>query len=46
MPMAYDNSKTPFYSETTRDLGTPQDCTGNGATHLGLWFRGYPAVTP
>ncbi len=43
--MAYDNSKTPFYSETTRDLGTAQDWTGNGATHLGLWFRGYPAPT-
>jgi hypothetical protein len=45
MPMAYDNGKTPFYSETTRDLGTPQDWTGNGATHLGVWFRGYPAPT-
>ena len=35
--------KSPFYSETTRDLGTAQDWTGNGATHLDLWFRGYPA---
>jgi hypothetical protein len=44
MPLAYDNRKTPFYSETTRDLGTPQDWTGHGATHLDLWFRGYPAT--
>jgi hypothetical protein len=42
MPLAYDNSKSPFYSETTRDLGTAQDWTGNGATHMDLWFRGYP----
>ena len=44
MPLAYDNSKSPFYSETTRDLGTAQDWTGNGATHMDLWFRGYPAL--
>jgi Tol biopolymer transport system component len=42
MPLAYDNSKTPFYSETTRDLGTAQDWTGNGADTLTLWFRGNP----
>ncbi len=42
MPLAYDNSKAPFYSETTRDLGTAQDWTGHGSTHLALWFRGYP----
>ncbi len=23
----------------------PQDWTGNGATHMDLWFRGYPAST-
>ncbi len=39
MPLAYDNSKAPFYSETTRDLGVPQDWTDHGATHLALWFR-------
>ncbi len=44
MPLAYDNSKSPYYSETTRDLGTAQDWTGNGATHLDLWFRGNPAL--
>jgi hypothetical protein len=45
MPIAYDNSKAPFYSETTRDLGTAQDWTGNGATHMDLWYLGYPAPT-
>ncbi|MCX5646847.1 MAG: discoidin domain-containing protein [Phycisphaerae bacterium] len=44
MPLAYDNSKAPFYSETTRDLGMAQDWTDHGATHLDLWFRGYPAT--
>jgi hypothetical protein len=43
MPLAYDNSKSPFYSETTRDLGTAQDWTGNGSTHMDLWYRGYAA---
>ena len=45
MPLAYDNTKSPYYSETTRDLGTAQDWTGNGATHMDLWFRGYPALS-
>jgi hypothetical protein len=45
MPMEYNNVKTPFYSEAQRTLDTTQDWTPNGATHLGLWFRGYPAVT-
>ncbi len=45
IPMSYDNTKSPYYSETTRDLGTAQDWTGNGATHMDLWFRGYPAAT-
>ncbi len=34
-----------YYSETTRDLGTAQDWTGNGATHMDLWFQGYAAAT-
>ena len=40
MPLAYNNTKAPFYSEATRDLGTAQDWTGHGATHQDLWFRG------
>ncbi len=43
MPLAFDNTKSPYYSETTRDLGTAQDWTGKGATHMDLWFRGYAA---
>ena len=43
MPLAYDNSKAPFYSEAWRYLSGGQDWTGHGATHLNLWFRGYPA---
>ena len=43
MPLAYDNSKAPFYSEAWRWLSGGQDWTGHGATHLTLWFRGYPA---
>jgi hypothetical protein len=44
MPLAYDNSKSPFYSEASRSLGGPQDWTGHGATHLELWFHGLPAT--
>lgn len=40
MPLAYDNSEPPFYSEAARDLGAAQDWTGHGATHVDLWFRG------
>ncbi len=43
MPMEYNNVKTPFYSETTRDLGTAQNWTTNGADSLSLWFRGRAA---
>jgi hypothetical protein len=45
MPMAYSNAAKPYYSETTRQFSDTQDWTLNGATSLGLWFRGYPAVT-
>ncbi len=43
MPLAYDNSKSPFHSEAYRYVGATQDWTAHGATHLDLWFRGYPA---
>ncbi len=42
MPLAYDNSQTPFYSEATRSFAAAQDWTGHGATHLDLWFKGSP----
>jgi hypothetical protein len=44
MPLEYNNVKTPFYSETERTFDTAQDWTGNGATHLGLWFYGIPVA--
>jgi len=39
MPLAYDNSVAPFYSETERDLGS-QDWSRNGADTLVVNFRG------
>jgi len=39
MPLAYDNSTAPFYSETERDLGG-MSLTGNGADTLVVNFRG------
>jgi len=39
MPLLYDNTDSPFYSEAERDLGS-QDWTGNGADTLIVNFRG------
>jgi len=41
MPLQYDNSNAPFYSESESDLGTV-DLTANGADRLRLFFRGNP----
>ncbi len=41
MPLAYDNSIAPFYSEAEKDLGSV-DLTGNGADTLVLHVRGVP----
>ena len=40
MPMEYDNTVEPWYSETERTWGTPQDWTTNGADTLTLYFLG------
>jgi hypothetical protein len=45
MPMDYDNTRTPYYSETDRTFATPQNWTSNGVKALSLWFRGWPAST-
>ncbi len=45
MPLGYDNSKSPFYSEAERGFDAAQNWTGNGATELCVWTRGYPALT-
>jgi len=40
MPLAYDNSGSPFYSEAWREFETAQNWTGNGADTLVLYVRG------
>jgi regulation of enolase protein 1 (concanavalin A-like superfamily) len=40
MPMDFNNTKTPFYSEATQTFSPTQDWTVNGVTNLSLWFRG------
>jgi len=42
MPFAYDNSKTPFYSEAERVFDTLQDWTKAGVKALTLYFHGDP----
>jgi len=46
MPMAYDNNKTPRFSETERTFQVPQDWTKYGVTTLVIWFRGDANNTP
>jgi regulation of enolase protein 1 (concanavalin A-like superfamily) len=38
--MAYDNSKTPFYSETQHQWASPQNWTGHGINTLQVYVRG------
>jgi hypothetical protein len=40
MPMDYDNSGKPFYSEAEREFAAAQDWTVNGVNTLVLYFRG------
>ncbi len=40
MPLAYDNSGTPFYSEADRVFDEPQDWTAGGADSVRLFVRG------
>jgi hypothetical protein len=42
MPLQYDNTKSPFYSETTRVFDAAQNWSGNGANALVLYFQGVP----
>jgi hypothetical protein len=42
LPLLYDNTKTPFYSEATRTFDTVQDWTAHGADTLTVWFCGRP----
>ncbi len=40
MPLMYDNSASPYYSEAERTFDTPQNLTASGAQNLSLYFRG------
>jgi len=40
MPMAYDNTKSPYYSETQREWAGPQAWTGGGVNTLLVYLRG------
>jgi hypothetical protein len=44
MPLDYNNTKSPFYSEAERTFDTVQDWTANGADTFVLWFRGNPSA--
>jgi hypothetical protein len=43
MPMSYDNTKTPFFSEAAQTFSPLQNWTVNGVTDLTLYFRGLAA---
>jgi len=40
MPLEYNNSAAPYYSQTQRQWALPQDWTRGGAKVLSLWFYG------
>ena len=40
IPLAYDNTAKPYYSEAVRTFATPQDWTASGIKSLSLWFQG------
>ncbi|HNS22334.1 MAG TPA: discoidin domain-containing protein [Sedimentisphaerales bacterium] len=43
MPLFYDNTKSPYYSEAERTFDSSQDWTARGADTLRLYFRGVAA---
>jgi hypothetical protein len=40
MPLTYDNTASPFYSEAERTFDTPQNWTAHGADTLSVYFQG------
>jgi len=44
LPLKYDNSASPFYSEAEREFPQVQDWTAHGADSLSLWVRGVAAT--
>ncbi|MEN6578972.1 MAG: LamG-like jellyroll fold domain-containing protein [Phycisphaerales bacterium] len=45
MPLMYNNAGDFFFSEAEREFDPAQNWTGNGATEVCVWTRGYPAIT-
>ncbi|MEN6576402.1 MAG: discoidin domain-containing protein [Phycisphaerales bacterium] len=46
MPVTYDNTKSPYYSEVERTFGSSQDWTAHGADTLSLYFRDVTTNSP
>jgi hypothetical protein len=46
MPLAYDNTTSPYYSEAYRTWPTAQDWTAGAADTVTLHFRGHPDNAP
>ena len=46
MPVDYDNTNSPFYSDGTRTFAPTQDWTAYGVNLLSLWLRGYVSIPP
>jgi len=46
MPLYYDNTETPYYSEADRTWAVAQDWTVNGVDTLVLYVRGLPGNGP
>ena len=44
MPLYYDNTAAPYYSEAERTWTTPQDWMSNGIHSLGFWYYGAGSV--
>ncbi|MGE5293217.1 MAG: right-handed parallel beta-helix repeat-containing protein [Solirubrobacterales bacterium] len=40
LSLAYDNTRSPFTSEVTREFSPPQDWTAGAMSTLGLWVQG------
>jgi Concanavalin A-like lectin/glucanases superfamily/F5/8 type C domain/Bacterial Ig-like domain len=40
MPLTYDNSQAPYYSEAVLTFDLPQDWAAHGIKSLSLWFQG------
>jgi len=44
MPLYFNNSATPYKSETERTWTVAQDLTAAGVTDLSVWFKGNPSA--